>query len=81
MPAPWNPKGTSCGAEPRSSRTSIGPHTVVWLIEAQHYLLPEPASLGERVAAALRELLRGLDPDRSRGPVLILATASRSTDR
>ncbi|QFZ21913.1 tetratricopeptide repeat protein [Saccharothrix syringae] len=45
----------------------VGPHTVLWLNEAQHYLLP---GAGERVAAAVRELLR----DPGRGPVLVLAT-------
>jgi hypothetical protein len=48
----------------------IGPRTVVWLNEAQHYLLTTPAALGERVAAGLRELLR----DPGRRPVLVLAT-------
>ncbi|WP_221640309.1 hypothetical protein [Actinoallomurus bryophytorum] len=46
----------------------LGPRTVVWLNEAQFYLA-DP-SLGEQVAAGLRESLR--DPDR--GPVLVLAT-------
>ena len=36
----------------------IGPRTVVWLNEAQFYLDSAEAGLGERVAAALRELLR-----------------------
>ncbi|WP_406306099.1 hypothetical protein OHA61_33040 [Streptomyces sp. NBC_00885] len=48
----------------------IGPRTVVWLNEAQHYLLTPAAGVGERVAAGLRELLR--DPDRK--PVLVLGT-------
>ena len=48
----------------------IGPRTVVWLNEAQLYLDPAEAGLGERVAAALRELLR----DPARAPVLVLAT-------
>ena len=48
----------------------IGPGTVVWLNEAQFYLDPAEAGLGERVAAGLRALLR--DPDRA--PVLVLAT-------
>ena len=33
----------------------VGPRTVVWLNEAQHYLMPAP--LGEEAAARLRELL------------------------
>ncbi|ONH22300.1 hypothetical protein BL253_36115 [Pseudofrankia asymbiotica] len=48
----------------------IGPRTVIWLNETQHYLLTTPPEVGERVAAGLRELLR--DPDRQ--PVLILGT-------
>jgi hypothetical protein len=48
----------------------VGPKTVVWLNEAQHYLLTPNPTLGERVAAGLRELLR----TPSRGPVLVLGT-------
>ena len=48
----------------------IGPRTVVWLNEAQFYLDPAEAGLGEQVAAGLRELLR----DPGRAPVLVLAT-------
>ena len=43
---------------------------MVWLNEAQFYLDPADAGLGERVAAGLRELLR----DPGRAPVLVLAT-------
>ncbi|GAA2345174.1 tetratricopeptide repeat protein [Streptomyces kunmingensis] len=46
----------------------VGPRTVVWLNEAQHYLL-DPR-VGEQVAAGLRSLLG----DESRGPVLVLGT-------
>jgi hypothetical protein len=46
----------------------VGPHTVIWLNDAQHYL--RPAGTGERFAAGLQELLE----DRSRGPVLVLGT-------
>ena len=48
----------------------LGPRTVVWLNDAQHYLRTPASPLGEQVAAALRDLLR----DPSRGPVLILGT-------
>jgi hypothetical protein len=48
---------------------TVGPRTVVWLNEAQFYLDAE-GGLGERVAAALRRLLR----DPTRAPVLVLAT-------
>ncbi|MFI0711390.1 helix-turn-helix domain-containing protein [Streptomyces inhibens] len=47
----------------------VGPRTVVWLNEAQHYLGVD-GGLGERMAAALRTLL--IDPQRS--PILILGT-------
>ncbi|MFH9829082.1 tetratricopeptide repeat protein [Streptomyces bobili] len=47
----------------------IAPYTVVWLNEAQHYVLA-PTGLGENVAAGLRTLLN----DSDRGPVLILGT-------
>ncbi|MFI9240325.1 helix-turn-helix domain-containing protein [Streptomyces sp. NPDC053079] len=47
----------------------LGPRTVVWLNEAQHYL-GAGHGFGERLAAALATLLS----DPSRGPVLILGT-------
>jgi len=47
----------------------------VWLNEAQFYLDPAEAGLGERVAAGLRELLRDL----GRAPVLVLATIGHSS--
>ena len=48
----------------------IGPRTVVWLNETQHYLLTPTSDLGERVAAGLRTLLS----DSTRRPVLVLGT-------
>ncbi|MGW0550106.1 hypothetical protein [Streptomyces altiplanensis] len=48
----------------------VGPRTVVWLNETQHYLITPASALGEHVAAALRALLR----DPSRAPVLVLGT-------
>jgi len=50
--------------------SGVGPATVVWLNEAQHYLLPTRDRIGEKVAAELRDLLR----TSGRGPVLVLAT-------
>lgn len=47
----------------------VAPYTVVWLNEAQHYLIASPA-LRERVASGLRTLFT--EPDRA--PVLILGT-------
>jgi hypothetical protein len=43
---------------------------VIWLNEAQHYLLTPESALGEQVAAKLRALLRAPE----RGPVLLLVT-------
>ncbi|MFG2091593.1 tetratricopeptide repeat protein [Spirillospora sp. NPDC048824] len=48
----------------------IGPRTVVWLNDMQHYLLTPGEDLGEQVAAELRVLLRAPE----RGPVLVLGT-------
>jgi hypothetical protein len=47
----------------------IEPRTVVWLNEAQRYLV-SAAGMGEQVAALLRQLLH----DPGRAPVLVLAT-------
>jgi hypothetical protein len=63
----WHPIDPSRPEAALRDLAQIGPRTVVWLNEAQHYLAAGP---GERVAAGLRELLR----DRDRGPVLVLAT-------
>ncbi|MDF3143963.1 MULTISPECIES: hypothetical protein [unclassified Streptomyces] len=46
----------------------VGPRTVVWLNEAQHYLAAP--QIGERIVAGLRTLLSDAD----RGPVLVLGT-------
>lgn len=48
----------------------VGPGTIVWLNEAQHYLMPTDPGVGERLAAGLRALLQ----DEGRAPVLVLAT-------
>ena len=66
----WHPIDPSRADAALAELPRIGPRTVVWLNEAQFYLAPAEAGLGERVAAGLRELLR--DPDRT--PVLVLAT-------
>lgn len=49
----------------------VGPRTVLWLNEIQHYLLTSDPAVGESVAAVLRDLLR--TPER--GPILAFATA------
>ena len=66
----WHPIDPSRPDSALRELASIGPRTVVWLNEAQFYLDPAEAGLGERVAAGLRELLR----DPARAPVLVLAT-------
>ena len=66
----WHPIDPSRPDGALAELAGIGPRTVVWLNEAQFYLAPAEAGLGERVAAGLRELLR----DPGRAPVLVLAT-------
>jgi hypothetical protein len=66
----WHPIDPSRPDAALAELAGIGPRTVVWLNEAQFYLDPAEAGLGERVAAGLRELLR----DPARAPVLVLAT-------
>ncbi|WP_097867528.1 hypothetical protein [Streptomyces sp. rh34] len=48
----------------------MSPRTVIWLNEAQHYLLAQDPRTAESVTSALRTAL----DDRRRAPVLILAT-------
>ncbi|MEU6481712.1 hypothetical protein ABZ858_33505 [Streptomyces sp. NPDC047017] len=48
----------------------VGPRTVIWLNEAQHYLLAPDARTAEGITAGLRSVLT----DRHHGPVLVLAT-------
>ncbi|MET9523059.1 hypothetical protein [Streptomyces coeruleorubidus] len=48
----------------------VGPQTVIWLNEAQHYLLAPDTKTAEGIAAGLRSALT----DRRRGPILVLAT-------
>ena len=66
----WHPIDPSRPDAALAELPGIGPRTVVWLNEAQFYLDPTEAGLGERVAAGLRALLR----DPGRAPVLVLAT-------
>ena len=66
----WHPIDPSRPEAAAIALPRAGPRTVIWLNEAQHYLLTPAGDLGERVAAGLRELLR--DPDRA--PVLLLGT-------
>ncbi|MEV6632188.1 tetratricopeptide repeat protein [Actinoplanes sp. NPDC051470] len=66
----WHPISPNPAEALINGMDSIGPYTVVWLNEAQRYLLTADISLSERIAAGLRELLR----TPQRGPVLVLAT-------
>jgi hypothetical protein len=66
----WHPIDPSRPDAALRELPGIGPRTVVWLNEAQFYLDPPEAGLGEKVAAGLRELLR----DPGQAPVLMLAT-------
>lgn len=66
----WHPIDPSRPEAALRELHDVGPHTVIWLNEAQFYLDPASAALGEQIAAGLRELLR----DPARAPVLVLAT-------
>ncbi|MER7469590.1 hypothetical protein [Micromonospora sp. NPDC000018] len=66
----WHPIDPSRPDAAARNLDKVGPHTVVWLNEAQHYLLAPDRGVGERIRAGLRSLLR----DSARGPVLILGT-------
>ncbi|MEV6182286.1 hypothetical protein [Streptomyces sp. NPDC052015] len=66
----WHPYNPTHPQAVLADLERVGRHTIVWLNEAQHYLMPNNQRLAERVAAGLRNLLH--TPDR--GPVLILAT-------
>ncbi|MGQ4434569.1 hypothetical protein [Streptomyces sp. SAS_260] len=64
----WHPIDPGRPEAALAELADLAPYTVVWLNEAQFYLAHD--QLGEQVAAGLRALLR----DRTRGPVLVLAT-------
>ncbi|MFE5923572.1 tetratricopeptide repeat protein [Streptomyces sp. NPDC056468] len=66
----WHPIAPSHTDAVLAGLPGVGPRTVLWLNEIQHYLLTNDAAVGERVAAGLRELLR----TPGRGPVLAFAT-------
>lgn len=67
----WHPIDPSRPRAVIDALERLAPHTVVWLNEAQHYLLDRV--LGEQVAASLRSLLI----DDERNPVIILGTLWR----
>ncbi|WP_338059965.1 helix-turn-helix transcriptional regulator, partial [Streptomyces griseoruber] len=64
----WHPFDPSRAEAALEDLHRVGPRTVVWLNEAQHYL-GDPR-FGERIAAAVHRLLI----DEQRGPVLVLGT-------
>ncbi|MET7312783.1 helix-turn-helix domain-containing protein [Streptomyces sp. NPDC005571] len=64
----WHPFDPTRAEAALEDLHRVGPRTVVWLNEAQHYLGDRAA--GERIAAALHRLL----VDEERGPVLVLGT-------
>ncbi|MEV5526340.1 tetratricopeptide repeat protein [Streptomyces prunicolor] len=64
----WHPFDPTRAQAALEDMHRVGPRTVVWLNEAQHYL-GDPA-VGEQIAAAVHHLL--VSPER--GPVLVLGT-------
>ncbi|MEU6033032.1 transcriptional regulator [Streptomyces tauricus] len=66
----WHPFDPTRPAAALDGIPRVGPRTVIWLNDAQHYLLIPDADTAERITAALRSTLR----DASRRPVLVLAT-------
>ncbi|MFF9121140.1 helix-turn-helix domain-containing protein [Streptomyces massasporeus] len=64
----WHPFDPTRAEAALEDLRRVGPRTVVWLNEAQHYLGDRAA--GERIAAAVHQLLI----DEERGPVLVLGT-------
>ncbi|MFE5538716.1 hypothetical protein [Streptomyces sp. NPDC056492] len=66
----WQALDSSSPSDLATDLEKIGPHTVVWLNEAQRFLLTADAAEGERTAAALRRIMHA--PERR--PVLILVT-------
>ncbi|WP_203996482.1 hypothetical protein [Virgisporangium aurantiacum] len=66
----WHPYDPARSDAAAGAIEHVGPATIVWLNEAQHYLDPPDPRLGERIAAGLRTLLG----DPGRGPVLVVAT-------
>ncbi|MDX2525236.1 tetratricopeptide repeat protein [Streptomyces europaeiscabiei] len=66
----WHPLAPSRPEAALTGLESVGPHTVIWLNEAQLYLLDCAPKTAENVTAKLRVLLA----DPARGPVLVLAT-------
>jgi hypothetical protein len=68
----WHPVDPTRADAALAALGGVGPRTVVWLNETQHYL-----DAGEALAAALHALLA----DPGRGPVLVLGTLWPEYDR
>jgi TPR repeat protein len=66
----WHPIDPERPGAALASLAHVAPRTVVWINESHHYLFTPDRSVGEQVAAGLRELLR----DPARAPVLVLGT-------
>ncbi|MFG2112657.1 hypothetical protein ACGFRB_08465 [Streptomyces sp. NPDC048718] len=66
----WKALDSAPHADLAAEIEKVGPHTVVWLNEAQRFLLTADPAEGEKVAAALRRIMHSSE----RRPVLILAT-------
>ncbi|MFD7966716.1 helix-turn-helix domain-containing protein [Streptomyces zaomyceticus] len=64
----WHPFDPTPAQAALEDLHRVGPQTVVWLNEAQHYL-GDP-TFGQQIAAAVHQLLI----DETRGPVLVLGT-------
>ncbi|MCK1812782.1 tetratricopeptide repeat protein [Streptomyces sp. XM4011] len=64
----WHPFDPTRAQAALEDLHRVGPRTVVWLNEAQHYL--GDRAVGEQIAAAIHHLL----VSRERGPVLVLGT-------
>ncbi|MFE1797759.1 tetratricopeptide repeat protein [Streptomyces sp. NPDC059517] len=71
----WHPFDPTRAEAAHEDLHRIGPRTVVWLNDAQHYL--GHRETGERIAAAVHDLLT--QPER--GPVLVLGTLWPEYDR
>ncbi|MGW4226161.1 hypothetical protein ACWEG1_22200 [Streptomyces bauhiniae] len=65
----WHPFDPTRAEAALNDLTCVGPRTVVWLNEAQHYI-GAGQGVGEQIAAALRSLLL----NRQASPILILGT-------
>ncbi|MCY1141577.1 hypothetical protein OWR29_26565 [Actinoplanes sp. Pm04-4] len=67
----WHPYDPTRPQAAITALDQVGPHTIVWLNDAHHYLDTGASPLGEQIAARLRTLLH----DPGRRPILVLATA------